>query len=469
MSWERPRFERAPRPDQEPPQTRKGRRFNPLLIFGVSVFAVAAFYVLLIVATMADDIFFPGNEFKIGINIPGVDSGADPDSIDINDRINILFLGLDRYLGEPDRTAARTDSVFVLTIDPYSKTAGVFSIPRDLLVEIPDGSGGYYTDRVNVVWETGEFVYDNYDGGGAGLIKDTIKHNFDIPIDNLVILDFEDFIDLIDEVGGIEVDVPEYVADYDYTDCNQCPGTVQEFSPGLQYMDGVTALAYARIRKGSNDFKRIERQQLVIQATAEKAMGLNLLTSPGKALDLYKKYKDAVETDISDFLIPGLAKLAQQIGTENIRMVSIASATYPCGECPASVLNADWDKVNELKAQVFSDGRIQAEGALVELQNGTEQAGLAEEFAGFLRKRGIAEQDLLLGDAATVHARTLIVDRMGKEYTAKKLAEWLNLPSDSVISGSDPAAAEVAAATGDIVVVIGSDARLATAAVGSGN
>ena len=469
MSWERPRFERPPRPDPPPLETRRGRRFNPLLIFGIALFGVGAFYVLLVVAMMTDDIFFPGNELPLP-NVSPFEKG-DPEVADINQRINILFLGLDRRIGVSDGTAARTDSVFVLTIDPYSKTAGVFSIPRDLLVEIPDGSGGYYTDRVNVVWETGEFVYDNYEGGGAGLIKDTIKHNFDIPIDNLVLLDFEDFISLVDEVGGIDVDVPEYVADYGYTDCYQCYGRVYEFSPGMQHMDGKTALAYARIRKGSNDFKRIERQQLVIQATAEKALSLNLLTSPGQALDLYKKYKDAVQTDINDFLIPGLAKLAQQIGTDNIRMVSIAGATYPCGpSCGgAAVLNADWDMINELKAQVFSDGRIQAEGALVELQNGTEQAGVAEEFAGFLRKQGISDQDLVLGDAATVHQRTLIVDRGGKEYTAKKLAEWLNVPSDRVISGSDPASAEVANSTGDIVVVIGSDARLATAAVGSGN
>ena len=467
MSWERPRFERPPRPDPPPLETRRGRRFNPLLIFGIALFGVGAFYVLLVVAMMTDDIFFPGNELPLP-NVSPFEKG-DPEVADINQRINILFLGLDRRIGVSDGTAARTDSVFVLTIDPYSKTAGVFSIPRDLLVEIPDGSGGYYTDRVNVVWETGEFVYDNYEGGGAGLIKDTIKHNFDIPIDNLVLLDFEDFISLVDEVGGIDVDVPEYVADYGYTDCYQCYGRVYEFSPGMQHMDGKTALAYARIRKGSNDFKRIERQQLVIQVTAEKALSLNLLTSPGQALDLYKKYKDAVQTDINDFLIPGLAKLAQQVGTDNIRMVSIASATYPCRECAASVLNADWDMINELKAQVFSDGRIQAEGALVELQNGTEQAGVAEEFAGFLRKQGISDQDLVLGDATTVHQRTLIVDRSGKGYTAKKLAEWLNVPSDRVISGSDPASAEVANSTGDIVVVIGSDARLATAAVGSGN
>ena len=466
MSWDRPRFERAPRPDQPLIEVRR-RRFNPLLIFGIALFAMGAFYVLLVVATIAYPIFVPGDHL-LPMKVTPFEKD-DPEAGDINERINILFLGLDRRLGGTNHTAARTDSVFVLTIDPYSNTAGIFSIPRDLLVEIPNGSGGYYTDRINVVWETGEFVYNDYPGGGNGLIKDTMEKNFEIPIDNIVLLDFEDFIELIDEVGGIDVDVPEYVADYNYKDCWQCYGTVQEFVPGMQHMDGKTALAYARIRKGSNDFKRIERQQLVIGATAEKALGLNLFTSPGKAVDLYKKYKDAVETDLNDLLIPGLAKRAKEIGTENIRMVSIASATYPCGECRASVLNADWDKVNELKAQVFSDGRIQSEAALVELQNGTEQPGVAEEFAGFLRKQGISEQDLLLGDAGTIHQRTLIVDRAGKEYTAKKLAEWLHVPTDSVISGSDPEAADVRDATGDIVVLIGSDARLATAAVDSGN
>ncbi|GAG26566.1 unnamed protein product, partial [marine sediment metagenome] len=259
------------------------------------------------------DIFFPGNEIKIGVKLPGVDSGENPEVADIDERINILFLGLDRKVGVPENTAARTDSVFILTIDPFSKTAGVFSIPRDLVVEIPDGSGGYISNRVNVVWETGEFVYDRYPGGGPGLIKDTIEdeRNFDIPIDHYVILDFADFKDLIDEVGGIDIDVPEYAVDYDYSDCEGCPGYAVEFVPGMEHMDGPRALAYARIRKSDNDFKRIERQQLVIEATAKKALGLDLFVSPNKALDLYGEYKDAVQTDISDLLIPGLTKLAQ--------------------------------------------------------------------------------------------------------------------------------------------------------------
>ena len=469
MSWERPRFERPPRPGEEPPEQRTGRRFNPLLLFGIAAFAVAAFYVLLIIVTIADDIFLPGNEIKIGLKLPGVDSGENPEAADIDERINILFLGLDRKVGVPKGTAARTDSVMVLTIDPFSKTAGAFSIPRDLLVEIPDGQGGHVTDRINVVWEMGEFVYDDYPGGGPGLVKDTIKDNFGIPIDNYVILDFEDFIALVDEVGGVDVDVLEYVADFDYTDCIGCAGYAVEFMAGTQHMDGRTALAYARIRKGSNDFKRIERQQLVLRATAKKALSLNLFLDPGKALDLYRKYKDAVQSDISDLRIPGLGKLMQQVNVDEIRTVSLASATYPCAECPGAVLRADQDKVEELKAQVFGDGKIQAEGAIVELQNGTDQPGLAEEFASFLRKQGISEQDLLLGDAATVFSRTLIVDLRGKDYTAQKLAEWLNLPSDRIVGASDPAAAGLGGASGDIVVILGSDARVAAAVLPVGN
>ena len=467
MSPERPPFERPPRPGQEPPDASTGRRFNPFLIFGIALFAVAAFYVLLVVVTMADDIFFPGNEIKIGIELPGVDSGENPEVADIEERINILFLGLDRRVGVPEHTAARTDSVFVLTIDPFSKTAGVFSIPRDLVVEIPDGSGGYIENRVNVAWEYGEFIYEDYSGGGPGLAMDTIERNFGIPIDHYVILDFEDFKDLIDDVGGIDIDVPEYVADFSYTDCEGCGSDYAvEFLPGPQHMDADRALAYARIRKGSNDFKRIERQQLVIEATANKALGLNLLVN---ALDLYGEYKEAVQTDISDLLIPGLATLARQVGTDNITMVSIASATYPCGSaCTGAMLLADWDKVEELKEQVFGDGKIQAEEALVELQNGTNDPGWAEQFAGFLRRQGIPSDLLIVGDADSVRSRSLIVDRAGKEYTAKKLAEWLNLPTDRIVVAPDAEASGFAEATGDIVVVLGSDARLSTAVLPSG-
>ncbi|MBI2912627.1 MAG: LCP family protein [Chloroflexi bacterium] len=457
-----PPFQRPPRPE---PALSRRRHYNPFLIFGIAFFAVAAFYLLVVVVTQADSIFLPGNELKIGVKLPFVDSGDNPPYADINQRINILFLGLDLRRDEPEDTPSRTDTVFVLTVDPFSKTAGIFSIPRDLVVDIPDGYGGYTRDRINVAYETGQYIYTDYPGAGPGLAKDTVERNFGIPIDYYVVLDFNNFIDLIDELGGIDVDVPEYAYDPIYSDCKFCDTYPVEFLPGPEHMDGERALAYARIRHSDNDFKRIERQQLVIKATARQAMDLGLLLSDN-ALSLYGKYKGAVKTNISDFKIPGLAKLGQQIGLDNIRTVSIAEATYPCPDCPGAMLLADWDQVEELKATVFGDGQLQGEDALVEVQNATEVPGLAADFASFLRTKGLAADRVAVDENANgaIYDSTLIVDRSGKTYTAQRLAEWLDLPPSRIISASDPDAAPFLGSLGDVVLILGADASLPSAA-----
>lgn len=465
MSRDLPPFERPSRPPRPEPAAPKRRHYNPLLIFGIALFGVAAFYVLLVVVTQADSIFFPGNELKIGVKLPFVDPGDNPPYADINQRYNILFLGLDRRRDETEDMPARTDSVFVLTVDPFSKTAGIFSIPRDLVVEIPDGNGGYIKDRINVALETGQYTYQDYPGGGPGLAKDTVEHNFGIPIDYYVILDFNNFIDLINELGGIDVDVPEYAYDPIYSDCKFCDTYPVEFLPGLEHMDGERALAYARIRHSDNDFKRIERQQLVIRSTAKKAMDLGVLLGDNP-LSLYTRYKDAVKTDIPNYKIGGLALLARQIGIDTIRMVSIAEATYPCPNCPGAMLLADWNQVEELKASVFGDGQLQGEAALVEVQNATQVPGLAGEFASFLRTKGLAADRIAVDENANgaLYNSTLIVDRSGKSYTAQRLAQWLDLPSSRIKDATDPEAAPFLGSPGDVVLILGADASLPSAA-----
>src|SRR3972149_2032173 len=94
----------------------KGRgQWSPLLIFGIAVFAAAAFYFALIVATQADKLLLPGNEIDLpGLSkLPGVDSGQ-PDSASIEERINILVMGLDRRVDEPKENPTRTDTMFVI-------------------------------------------------------------------------------------------------------------------------------------------------------------------------------------------------------------------------------------------------------------------------------------------------------------------------------------------------------------------
>ncbi len=443
--------------------------FNPLLIFGIAVFGMLSVYLAIVVATQLLPVFFPGQRplGVLGKVVPG--APADKDAGDINDRINILVMGLDVRRDEPDSTPGRTDSIFVFTMDPYSKTAGIFSIPRDLAVEIPDGSGGYTFDRINTAYERGEA---REQGSGPELAIQTVEHNFDIPIDHYVVLNFNNFVKIIDELGGIDVDVPEYIYDPAYNDCNACSYYAVEFDPGPQHMDGDRALAYARLRHSDNDFKRIQRQQIVMRATAKKAAGLDWLVK-GKALSIYEEYKDSVKTDVSsDLKMAGLALLGKQIGVDNIRMESLASAVYPCpySQCGgAAMLLPIPDKIAEIKALVFGDGRLQSENAVIKVVNATPTPHLADDFATYLRSQGIGSDHIIIDDVAQgqLYNNTLILDltskENAKEYTTKKLVEWLSL-SDTRVKTPDQLTADLIAKLSDpaanLVVVLGADVNM---------
>jgi LCP family protein required for cell wall assembly len=452
-------------PPFEPPETDEAalhphRRFHLPLMAGIAGFAMIAFYTSLVVAFEVIPILWPGRQLDLGVKVLPLVETNTPEHATIEERINIVVLGLDQRRDEPDDGAYRTDSVMILTMDPFSKKGGAFSIPRDTWLDIPNGYGGYITDRINVAYEMGEYSYKDYPGGGAGLVKDTIEHNFNIPIDYHVVLNFNNFIDLIDELGGIDVDVPEYAYDPSYDDCNACYAYPVEFLEGPEHMDGERALAYARIRASDNDFKRIERQQLVVRATARKASDLGTVFS--NALNLYKQYKNAVKTDISDLQIPGLADLANQIGPDNIRTVSMAEATYPCGSCPGAVLLWNEAKVEELKARVFSEDSFAEDGATVKILNGTEVPDLARYVKSLIGTRGITSDRVLTDELldGPLYDRTIVVNLDGKEYTAEQIAEWLDLPAARIVTALDPEAAEFLGITSDVVVVLGADVNL---------
>ena len=180
----------------------------------------------------------------------------------------------------------RTDTMIVATIDPQSKTAGMLGIPRDMYVKIPNEDGSYFQERINTALEYGKLY--NYPGGAIKLAEDTIELNLGIHIDHYVIIDFSGFKEIIDDLGGIDVDVPEALYDPTYSDTEKLGDYFPlDFSPGLQHMDGRTALGYARSRYNSSDLDRIQRQQRVIFAVMDKMTSLDVLPH---AMDLWNKY-----------------------------------------------------------------------------------------------------------------------------------------------------------------------------------
>ena len=447
-----------PSQDQEPVPPRGGHLGRRVLIAAVfALLAAGSFYVSFVIATRVDEIFAPGHGIQVPSvlsKLPGVQSG-ESDSAG-SSRINVLVMGLDRRPSE-GKAPTRTDTMFVLTIDPHSKTAGILGIPRDLWVDIPNKSGdGYFQERINVAYELGEV--NNYDGGGPALAIATTEHTLGIKIDHYVVIDFQGFKKIIDDLGGIDVDVPSYLSDPLYSD-TELPGDYlpQEFEPGVQHMDGTRALAYARIRRGNSDLDRIQRQQRVIFAVMNKALRLNVLPN---ALSLWKQYKDTIDTDISDAKIPGYALLAADIPQERIVALSLGPATVSTTTAAgASVLMAAPEGIQQIVEALFSDQQVLKEGAMVEVQNGTGEPGLASSVVDYLVNLGLPRSSLVTSNAPEqeIGSASAIIDYTGKRYTADRLAEWLGLPAHSVRTASAGDAALKSNSKADIVLIVGTD------------
>jgi LCP family protein required for cell wall assembly len=444
-------------PDTRPAGHRK-------LVFGfILLFAAASVYLSLVIVTRVERLFFPGNPItiplgtSIGRFLPGIDTGDGAPQR----RINLLIVGIDRRASD-GAVLTRTDTTEIATIDPATKSATVVGVPRDLIVNIPGRRGGTYQDRINtclVVAQT-----ENYPEGPMGLMKEVIQNNFHITIDHYVIIDFDGFRKVIDALGGVDVDVPNEVYDPYYSE-SELPGDYnpQHFYPGVQHMDGETALAYSRVRFSSDDLDRIQRQQRVIFATIAKAESLNLLSN---APSLWQKYKDAIQTDISDFQVPGYALLAKQVEA-NLHAVSLGPDTTPYTTPQgADVLIGNWDAIQQLVNAVFTDVQPTPNAdttpvpVAVDVENGAGAAGLAGEVVDYLASKGYAAGDLTAANAydQRTHTKSEIIDGDGTHRgNADLLSKWLGIPAASIRTAT-PAEKDAFARTGAaLLVVLGTD------------
>ncbi len=437
------------------PRTTHFRRRLLVAIAGTGIL-VAAAYLALVIVTRIDELFFPGQGLSVGglSHLPGV-QGNDTGT----GQINILVMGLDRRPSE-GKAPTRTDTMFILTIDRETKTAGILGIPRDLWVDIPyhDRIQGVFQDRINTAYVYGE--NGNYSGGGAKLAEQVVEQNLGIPIDHYIIIDFQGFIKVIDGLGGVDVYVDKQVDDPYYSETER-PGDYHplHFSIGTQHMNGQTALDYSRTRFDSSDLDRIHRQQQVIFAAIDKALAQNLV-HVDRLASLWGKYKDTIVTDINDIQTPGFASLAAQIDPQRIVSLSLGPATVgwtaPSG---ADVLLADKQQVQEIVQALFNDQQIADEAARVEVQNGTGTDGLAQQVIGYLGQSFPSNSLSAATSTAASPALTEIIDFTGKQRTVDVLAGLLSVAPAQVRAATPEDAALRTIQTADVVVILGADAQ----------
>ncbi|MBO2534247.1 LCP family protein [Rummeliibacillus suwonensis] len=186
----------------------------------------------------------------------------------LKDNISILFVGIDDSKArEQGSDHSRSDALMLATLNNKDKSVKLLSIPRDSYVYIP------YVGHEDKI--THAHAY-----GGTQATIDTVENLLNVPVDYYFRVNFDAFIDIVDALGGIEVDVP-----YELHELDENDKRTVNLKPGKQVVNGREALALARTRHQDNDIKRGERQQMILEAILKKASSVSSLT----------KYDDILE------------------------------------------------------------------------------------------------------------------------------------------------------------------------------
>ncbi len=195
------------------------------------------------------------------------------------DNVSILFVGVDDSSTRNFSSSSRSDALMLATLNEKTKSVKLLSIPRDSYVYIPELG---YNDKI---------THAHANGGVATTIE-TVEEMLDIPVDYYVKMNFNAFIDVINALEGIEVEVPYELSEKDSEDRNHAIN----LEPGLQELNGEEALALARTRKLDNDIERGKRQQEILKAIVKKGSSVK---SVSKYADVMEAVGDNMSTDLS--------------------------------------------------------------------------------------------------------------------------------------------------------------------------
>jgi len=309
-------------------------------------------------------------------------------------RINILLLGI----GGPGHDGADlTDTILLASVDPITDKTVLLSIPRDLWVKIQ--GNGY--SKINAAYANGKEQSSSktqagQEEAGIALLDKTLQPVLDgVNIHYHVLLDFSAFKQMVDAVGGVQVNVPETL--YDPTIAWENHNNPVIARKGLQSFNGDQALLYVRSRETSSDFARGERQRLVITALKQKVFSAGTFSNPLKVSSLLDSLGQNVYTDFSS---SDIKCLYHQISTipasaiQSLDMVTPPNTLLTTGNMNGlSIVEPreglfNYSKIHSFLHTSLPDGLILKENAKLSLYNATDRPGLATSQAALLKEYG---------------------------------------------------------------------------------
>ncbi len=323
-----------------------------------------------------------------------------------DDRINVLLLGIG---GEKHDGGTLTDSMMVASYQPSTQQVSLISLPRDLIVK-------YYDDQNPRLWE-GRKLNLAYQLGGIDLSTEKVSEVTGLELHYYVVIDFSGFTKMIDDVGGIDVEIDNsFTGLYGSKELSiPCPITQTynledgaycaiPFQRGVENMDGERSLIFSRVRKlapGSlnpeegTDFARAQRQQIILESFQDKVFSSETLIRPDRITNVLENLGSHIDTNMELWEIAKFLRFTSDINSDQIisKVVdqSANGLVYStiAEQTGASVVvpragDYNYTEIHRLADTVFEVAETIEEEATVQVLNGTTRNGLAARTAELL-------------------------------------------------------------------------------------
>lgn len=453
-----------------PPPKKKMRRVSKILLYLLTIFVIAGVGFGIGVISSGERLAETFGNLSLWGQIKHlISSDSKALAGQSDDRINVLLLGIG---GEGHDGPYLTDTIMIASFKPSTKQVALISVPRDLLVQVP----GQGWQKVNAANALGEMIEP---GQGAKLASETISQTFDLPIHYYVRIDFNGFVQLIDDLDGIDVTVDHTLDDPFYPVKGKETATTTEryqhlyIEPGDHHFDGALALKYVRSRKArgieGSDFARSDRQQKVILAVKDKVLRFSTLANPYKVSGIMDTLSAHLSTNFQVWELMALFGLAKDVDGQKVvhRVFDDApdgllyASTTSVGAFVLQPKTSDFSELQQAVRYIFDPAQISAQRPLrLEIQNGTKINGLGGRVSQYLDSLGY--KIIKVGNAPTKdYQKTVVYDvsatptsntaatsigTLLKAEVAPVLPEWVTATSSRQVSSQ-----------ADILIILGQD------------
>ncbi len=386
-----------------------------------------------------------------------------------DERINVLLLG---YGGPGHDGPYLTDSIMLVSLLPKSHQVVLISLPRDLWVSISAFVDRDYSGKLNEAYAIGiddaswgkkRPEYTGRRSAGGDLAAAVVGAVTGERIDYWIGVDFRAFRDVVNALGGIDLTVDQVLHDTQFPLGETTGYMTVHFNAGAQHMDGERALQFARSRYSTNDFDRSKRQQKILIAVRQRVFSLDAVP---KLLGLFDALQKNIITNLTVNDLRQLAELARSQRDEDVHRIAIDStnllheASSRTGQYILLPKDKSFETLRVFLEHLFLDRATLAEGATVQLLNGTDRYPLQDNTAAEAWTDLLAATGLVMGTPGDAANKRYVTPEI-HDYSGGRAGEtvlWLAgfFRATVVPEAGDPAA------SARVVVILGSDFTLRT-------